>query len=303
LALLQVALAQSAPPTHAFLLPHTQPLPAAEQSVAHPSEWPHPSPMVPQYWPPEVGLQVSGVQPAVGPALHKPSWQIQPAFKQVVPQSRELPQPSPTIPQYWSPLAVVQVSGAQPALGPALHRLSWQVHPAFGHVVPQWRVNPHPLPISPQYWSPVAVVQASGTQPAVGPALHRPSWQVHPAFVHAVPQSSVNPHPSPMAPQYWSPLAVVQASGRQPAIGPALHRLSWQVHPVFVHVVPHASVDPHPSPMSPQYWSPDAVVQVLGTQWASSPALHRPLSHTQPALGQVTLHSSVPPQPSPIAPQ
>jgi hypothetical protein len=107
---------------------------------------------------------------------------------QVVPQSSELPQPSPMVPQYWSPLAVVQVSGVQPAVGPALHRLLWQVHPVFVHTVPQCSVEPQPSPMSPQYWSPFAVVQVSGTQPAVGPALHRLLWQVHPVLLQVVPQ-------------------------------------------------------------------------------------------------------------------
>jgi hypothetical protein len=88
----------------------------------------------------------------------------------------------------------------------------------------------------PQYWSPLAERQVSGTQPAIAPALHRPFSQVHPVFAQEVPQGSVDPHPSPMSPQYWSPFAVVQASGTQLALGPALHRLSWQSHPAFVQV-------------------------------------------------------------------
>jgi hypothetical protein len=155
----------------------------------------------------------------------------------------------------------------------------------------------------PQYCPPEAGLQASGVQPAVGPALHRLFWQVQPSFVHVVEQCVVDPHPSPMSPQYWSPFAVVQASGAQPAVGPALHRLFWQVQPSFAQVAPQWSVDPHPSPMSPQYWSPDAVVQVFGTQPAFGPALHNPWSHSQPSLGQAAPHSSVPPQPSPIVPQ
>ena len=187
LALLQLTFAQPAPPTHAFLLPHSQPLPAVEQSALQVSELPQPSPMVPQYWPPEAGLQVSDVQAGAWP-LHRLFWQAQPLLVQEVPHSSELPQPSPMVPQYWSPLAAVQVSGVQPAVGPALHTPSWQVHPGFAQVVPQCAVDPHPSPMSPQYWSPAAVVQASGTQPAVGPALHRLSWQAHPAFVQEDPQ-------------------------------------------------------------------------------------------------------------------
>ena len=173
LALLHVTGTQPVPPTHELLLPHTQPLPAAEQSVPQLSEPPQLSPIVPQYRPPVSGLQVSGVQPAVGPALHRLPWQVHPLFVQVLPQSSEFPQPSPMVPQYWSPFAVLQVSGVQPAVGPALHRLFWQVHPGFVQVVPQCTVDPQPSPMSPQYWSPVAAVQVRGTQPAVGPALHR----------------------------------------------------------------------------------------------------------------------------------
>jgi hypothetical protein len=118
----QVSFTQLGPPTHVLLLPHTQPLPAAEQSVLQLSELPQPFPMVPQYWPPEAGLQVSGVQTPGGP-LHSLSWQVQPDLLQVFPQSRGLPQPSPMVSQYWSPLAVVQASGTQPVVGPALHKL------------------------------------------------------------------------------------------------------------------------------------------------------------------------------------
>jgi hypothetical protein len=81
-----------------FALPHTQLLPAVEQSVPHASELPHPSPTVPQYCPPVAGLQVSEVHTLGGP-LHKLFWQIQPALGQVAPQASELPQPSPMSPQ------------------------------------------------------------------------------------------------------------------------------------------------------------------------------------------------------------
>jgi hypothetical protein len=48
-ALLQVAATHPSPPTHTLpLRGHTQPLPAAEQSVPQSSEPPQPSPMVPQ---------------------------------------------------------------------------------------------------------------------------------------------------------------------------------------------------------------------------------------------------------------
>jgi len=48
LALLQATFTQSAPPTHTLLLPHTQLVPEAEQSVPQASALPQPSPMVPQ---------------------------------------------------------------------------------------------------------------------------------------------------------------------------------------------------------------------------------------------------------------
>jgi hypothetical protein len=98
LALVQLTFWQLGPPTHTLLLPHTQPVPADEQSVPQLSELPQPSPTVPQYLPPEAGLQVSAVQTGGAP-LHKPPWQVHPVFGQVAPQSSELPQPSPMTPQ------------------------------------------------------------------------------------------------------------------------------------------------------------------------------------------------------------
>jgi hypothetical protein len=68
--------------------------------------------MVPQYWPPEAGVQDSGVQTAGGP-LHRLSSQVHPLLLQVLPQSNGLPQPSPMVSQYWSPFAVVQANGIQ----------------------------------------------------------------------------------------------------------------------------------------------------------------------------------------------
>jgi hypothetical protein len=151
LALLHVTFTQSGPPTHTFLLPQTQLGPEAEQSAPQESELPQLSPTVPQYWPPEAGLQVSGVHTPGGP-LHKPPSQSHPVFVHVVPQSTFDPHPSPTTPQYWSLFAVTQASGTQPDPGAALHRpSSLQAQLAFVHVVPQWTVPPHASPISPQY--------------------------------------------------------------------------------------------------------------------------------------------------------
>jgi len=170
-------------------------------------------------------VQVSGVH-TPGDPLHRLFWQVQPDLLQVSPQSSGLPQPSPIVPQYWSPLAVVQASGTQPAVGPALHRLFWQVQPVFAQVVGQSNELPQPSPIVPQYSSPFVVVQASGVQLAVGPALHRLSWHIQPVFAQVVGQSSELPQPSPIVPQYWSPDVIVQVLGRQPEVGPALHRPS-----------------------------------------------------------------------------
>jgi DNA gyrase inhibitor GyrI len=129
------------------------------------------------------------------------SSQVHPVLLQVLPQSSELPQPSPMVPQYWSPLAVAQVSGVQFG-GSPLHRLSLQVHPLFVQVVPQSNELPQPSPMSPQYWSPFAVVQASAVQLAPGPALHRWSLHSQPLFVQVAGQSTELPQPSPMVPQY-----------------------------------------------------------------------------------------------------
>jgi hypothetical protein len=171
---------------------------------------------------------------------------------QVLPQSSGFPQPSPMVSQYWSPLAVVQVRGTQPAVGPALHRLFWQVQPVLAQVVGQSNELPQPSPIAPQYSSPFVVVQANGVQLAVGPALHRLSWQIQPGFVQAVGQSSELPQPSPIVPQYWSPVIVVQALGTQPEPRSALHRPSWHNQPRLGQLESQASVPPQPSPMAPQ---------------------------------------------------
>jgi hypothetical protein len=150
LALLQETLTQSGPPTHTFLLPHTQLLPEAEQSAPQGSGLPQASPTVPQYCPPDAGLQVSGVHTPIGP-LHKPPSQTHPVFVHVAGHLTVPPHPSPRSPQYWSPFAVKQDNGRQPDPGAALHRPSWQAQLAFVQVDPQCTVAPHPFPMSPQY--------------------------------------------------------------------------------------------------------------------------------------------------------
>ena len=115
-----------------------------------------------------------------------PHAQPLPEAEQSVPQSSELPQPSPTIPQYRPPAGVQVFAGHIPVC--PLHKPPVHCHPGFVHVVPQCTVDPHPSPMSPQYWSPFAVVQSSGVQLARGPALHRWSWQVQLSFVQVFPQ-------------------------------------------------------------------------------------------------------------------
>ena len=149
LALLQVVFTQPGPPTHTLLV-HTQPLPAAEQSVPQLSSWPQLSPTVPQYWPPEANLQATGVQTSFGP-LHKPLSQTHPLLLHVVPQFTDDPQVSPSTPQYWSLFPVRQASGVQLALGPALHRPLSHTQLSFAQAVPHRTVPPHPSPMSPQY--------------------------------------------------------------------------------------------------------------------------------------------------------
>src|ERR1700690_2958454 len=82
LAVLQATFTQSGPPTQTLLLPHTQLVPEAEQSVPQASELPQPSPTVPQYCPPEAGLQVSDVHTSGNP-LHRPPWQVHPVLLHV----------------------------------------------------------------------------------------------------------------------------------------------------------------------------------------------------------------------------
>jgi hypothetical protein len=54
------------------------------------------------------------------------------------------------VPQYWSPLDAVQVSGVQAAAG-AWHRPSWQTQPGFAQAAGQFKECPHPSPTTPQY--------------------------------------------------------------------------------------------------------------------------------------------------------
>src|SRR5215831_9871730 len=105
---------------------------------------PQPLPMVPQYWPPPAGLQLSGVHSDAG-APHTP---VTPPPPQVwgavqLPQSRVAPQPSPTLPQNWAPVGV-QVRATQ--LGPPVQMLL--VHTPSPGQVPQSSVALQPLPMT-----------------------------------------------------------------------------------------------------------------------------------------------------------
>jgi hypothetical protein len=146
----------------------------------------------------------------------------------------------------------------------------------------------------------VAVVQVLGGQLAVGPALHTPCSHTHPALGQVAPQSRVPPHPSPMAPQYLSPLVVLQVKGTQ--VDEPLHKLLLQVQPALAQVVPQSNVPPHLLPMVPQYWSPLAAVQVMGVHTSGPPLQMWSSPQVQPA-GHESPQSREPPHPSPTTPQ
>jgi hypothetical protein len=207
--------------------------------------------MSPQYCPPSAGLQEILWQ--AGPPTHTfllPHTQspLAPAVEQSVPQSTARPQPSPTIPQYWPPAAGLQEIAGQ-SFGP-LHKPSWQVHPALAHVVPQSTFPPHLSPSTPQYWSLFAVKQARGVHTS-GPPLHMPSVpQAQPGLLQVFPHDTSPPHPSPMLPQYWSPVEVMQVWRGQSI--PPLHRRLSHTQPALGQIVLQARVPPHPSPIAPQ---------------------------------------------------
>lgn len=66
------------------------------------------------------------------------------------------------------------------------------------------------------------------------------------------PQASVPPHPSPMVPQYLSPLGASQVDAVHTDDGP-MHMPSSQSQPVLAQVLLQWTTPPQPSPMSPQY--------------------------------------------------
>jgi hypothetical protein len=174
-------------------------------------------------------------------------------FAHVAGQLSVPPQLSPTSPQYCCTLlALLQVVFWQS--GPPTHTLLVHVQPlpAAEQSVPQSSEWPQLSPTVPQYWPPAATLQDTGVQTSFGP-LHKPVSQSHPLLLHAFPQFTDDPQLSPSTPQYWSLFAVRQASGVQLARGSALHRPLSHTQLLLAQVVPQCTVDPHPSPMSPQY--------------------------------------------------
>ncbi len=118
----------------------------------------------------------------------------------------------------------------------------------FAHAAGQLSVPPQPSPTSPQYCcTPLALLQVVFGQS--GPPTHTLLLQTHPlpAAEQSVPQSSEWPQLSPTVPQYWPPLANLQANGVQTSLGP-LHKPLSQTHPLLLHVVPQSTDDPQRVP-------------------------------------------------------
>ena len=120
-------------------VPHGMPLAHSPQSSAPPQ----PLPMRPQYWPPDAGLQLTGVQSALPHTLASPP-PAQVFVPVHSPHSRTPPQPSPMVPQKLPP-ANAQPSGTQPA----------STHTPFRHSLPSVQApqssgRPQPSPTTPQ---------------------------------------------------------------------------------------------------------------------------------------------------------
>src|SRR4029078_11346788 len=94
-----------------------------------------------------VGAQVfaTPAPPHFDPAGHAPHWSVPPP-------------PSPMVPQYW-PVAVLHVSGMQPAPGTQTPLLQTRLE---SHM-PQSMARPQPLPTEPQQL-PLVVAHISGMQ-------------------------------------------------------------------------------------------------------------------------------------------
>ena len=184
--------------------------PASGHASPQSSAAPQPSPIVPQYCPPFVAVQVPFVQFAGTHTLF--GLHTSPGGQS--PQGSELPQPSPTVPQNWLP-ALPHVSGTQPA---CTHTLLVQVEPA--EHAPQLSAWPQPSPIVPQNWV-VPAVHVAGTQ--LAPPTQTLFSQLQ-SVLQFMPQSSVPLQPSPIEPQYCPPSGVhetdvLQLAASEPASG------------------------------------------------------------------------------------
>jgi hypothetical protein len=155
------------------------------------------------------------------------------------------------------------------------------------------------MPLSDVFTPPAhtSTSQASPVQPVLAPGqMFRFAPVPHGMPLAHSPHSSTPPQPLPMRPQYWPPLAGMQATGVQSALPHTFARPPpAQVLPP-VHS-PHSSTPPQPSPIVPQKLPP-ANAQPSGTQPG---ATQTPLRHSLPSVHSP--HSSGRPQPSPTVPQ
>jgi hypothetical protein len=152
------------------------------------------------------------------------------------------PQPSPSIPQYWTPLAPLQVIGTQ--AGSTQTPLLLQVRPVGQ--APQSTARPHPSPILPQKSVPV-VGQFAGMHEA--PWTHEPFSQT--SVPGQSPQSSTPLQPSPIFPQYWPFGGVHETFTHEPASGSAAGPSGRLVWPPSTPAEWPAVPSPPPPPPAP----------------------------------------------------
>lgn len=156
------------------------------------------------------------MQPPAG--MHWLFTQVCPASQ--APQSSDLPQASPTLPQYL-PRPVPQVVLVHD--DPPTQMLFWHDQPV-GQAALQFMEPPQPSPnVPPQYWPPVGL-HVSAVQPEAG--THWLPLQISPAM-HP-PQLRLPPQPSPIAPQYLRD-PTPQLAGVQ--LGPPTHIWLLQSQP------------------------------------------------------------------------
>jgi hypothetical protein len=206
-----------------------------------------------------------------------------------MPQSKLPPQPSPMVPQYWPPLAAVQVPFVQLA---GMHTL-FALHTWPEGQSPQGKDPPQPSPTVPQNWLPL-LPQVRGMQPAFTQTLF---VQLVPAA--QVPQSKPWPQPSPMVPQNWV-VAAEQVAATQ--LEPPTHRLLVQVQSAL-QFMPQSMVPLQPSPMDPQYWPPSGVQETPVLQLEPSiPASGITRTVPLPAVLVCPLPLLLPAPDAPVAP-